>query len=85
MKKLTGSLYWWVEQCVPTIYVSGQKKFESYLSDRLNFSNIHGRTSRRIYRLTLPLRAPEMPDLKKYNAHLTLFVWMEDTITRTNA
>ena len=30
-----------------------QKNFESYLSDRLTFSNIHGRTSHRIYRLAL--------------------------------
>ena len=36
-----------------------QKKFESYFSDRLTFSNIHGRTSRRIYRLALPLLPPE--------------------------
>ena len=33
------------------VYVCGQKKFESYFSDRLTFSNIRGRTSRRIYRL----------------------------------
>ena len=33
--------------------------FESYFSDRLTFSNISGRTSGRIYRLALPLRAPE--------------------------
>ena len=43
------------------VYVDcGQKKFESYLSDRLTFSNICSRTSRQIYRLALPLRAPEM-------------------------
>ena len=30
-----------------------KKKFESYFSDRLTFSNIRGRTSRRIYRLVL--------------------------------
>ena len=35
------------------------KKIESYLSDRLTFSNSRSRTSRRIYRLALPLRAPE--------------------------
>ena len=27
-----------------------KKKFESYFSDRLTFSNIRGRTSRQIYR-----------------------------------
>ena len=54
--------------------------FESYFSDRLTFSNIHSRTSPRIYRLALPLRAPEMlSSLSKsrisiFNAHLTLFV-----------
>ena len=33
-----------------------KNKFESYFSDRLTFSNIHSRTSRRIHRLALPLR-----------------------------
>ena len=38
------------------ICVCGPKKyFESYFSDRLTFS-----TSRQIYRLALPLQAPEM-------------------------
>ena len=37
-----------------------QKYFLSYFSDRLTFSNLRGRTSRRIYRLTLPLFSPEM-------------------------
>ena len=38
------------------IYVCGQKNnFESYFSDLLTFSNIHSRTSRRIYRLVLAL------------------------------
>ena len=32
-----------------------QKKIELYFSNRLTFSNIRGRTSRRIYRLALPL------------------------------
>ena len=32
-----------------------KKKFESYFSDRLTFSNIRGRTSRLIYRLVLAL------------------------------
>ena len=35
------------------------KKIESYFSDRLTFSNIRSRTSRRIYRLALPLVSPE--------------------------
>ena len=54
--------------------------FESYFRDRLTFSNICSRTSRRIYRLTLPLRTPEkLSSLSKsrisiFNAHLTLFV-----------
>ena len=34
-------------------------KIESYFSDRFTFSNIRGRTSRRIYRLALPLLSPE--------------------------
>ena len=33
--------------------------FESYFSDRLTFSNIRGRTSRRIYRLVLALLSLE--------------------------
>ena len=32
-----------------------EKKFESYFKDRLTFSNIRSRTSRRIYRLALPI------------------------------
>ena len=36
-----------------------EKKFESYFRDRLTFSNVDSRTSRRIYRLALLLRAPE--------------------------
>ena len=57
-----------------------KKKFESYFRDRLTFSNIRSRTSRRIYRLALPLSAPEtLSSLSKsrisvFNAHLTLFV-----------
>ena len=42
------------------IYVCGPKKFESYFSDRLTFSNIRGRNSRQIYRLARPLLSPEM-------------------------
>ena len=37
-----------------------QKKLESYFSNQFTFSNIHGRTSRQIYRLPLPLLSPEM-------------------------
>ena len=57
-----------------------KKVFESYFRGRLTFSNIRSRTSRRIYRLALPLRAPEtLSSLSKsrisiFNAHLTLFV-----------
>ena len=36
-----------------------KKKLESYFSYRLTFSNIHSRTSHRIYRLALPLFSPE--------------------------
>ena len=36
-----------------------KKIFESYLSDRLTFSNIRGRTSRQIYRLVLALLSLE--------------------------
>ena len=57
-----------------------EKKFESYFRDRLTFSNVDSRTSRRIYRLALLLRAPEtLSSLSKsrisiFNAHLTLLV-----------
>ena len=57
-----------------------EKKFESYFRDRLTFLNVHSRTSRRIYRLALLLRAPEtLSSLSKsrisiFNAHLTLLV-----------
>ena len=63
------------------IYISVvEKKFESYFRDRLTFSNVDSRTSRRIYRLALLLRAPEtLSSLSKsrisiFNAHLTLLV-----------
>ena len=62
----------------------GEKIFESYFSDRLTFCflylNTVRRTSRQIYRLALPLRAPEMLSslsisrISIFNAHLTLFV-----------
>ena len=44
-----------------TLYICLWTKhiFESYFRDRLTFSNIRSRTSRRIYRLALSLRAPE--------------------------
>ena len=57
-----------------------EKIFESYFRDRLTFSNIRSRTSCQIYRLALPLCAPEMvSSLSKsrisiFNEHLTLFV-----------
>ena len=63
------------------IYVCGQKKnLNRTLRDRLTFSNVDSRTSRRIYRLALLLRAPEtLSSLSKsrisiFNAHLTLLV-----------
>ena len=63
-----------------SIYMFVDKKiFESYFSDRLTFSKIR-RTSCRIYKLALPLHAPEtLSSLSKskisiFNAHLTLFV-----------
>ena len=63
------------------IYMSVvEKKFESYFRDRLTFSNVDSRTSRRIYRLALLLRALEtLSSLSKsrisiFNAHLTLLV-----------
>ena len=61
-------------------YMWTKKRFESYFSDRITFSNIRRSTSPRIYRLALPLRAPEtLSSLSKsrisiFNAHLTLFV-----------
>ena len=67
----------------PYIYIYmfvDEKIFESYFSNRLTFSNIRSRTSRRIYRLALPLRALEtFSSLSKsrisiFNAHVTLFV-----------
>ena len=68
----------------PYIYIYiclwSKKKFESYFRDRLTFSNVDSRTSGRIYRLALLLRAPEtLSSLSKsrisiFNAHLTLLV-----------
>ena len=65
----------WISPCLWT-----KKIFESYFRDRFTFSNIRSRTSRRIDRLALPLRAPEtLSSLSKsrisiFNAHLNLFV-----------
>ena len=62
------------------MFVWTKKIFESYFRDLLTFSNVDSRTSRRIYRLALPLHAPEtLSSLSKsrisiFNAHLTLFV-----------
>ena len=71
-----------VIDCGVHIYIClwSKKIFESYFRDRLTFSNIGSRTSRRIYRLALLLRAPEtLSSLSKsrisiFNAHLTLLV-----------
>ena len=66
-----------------------QKKIESYLSDRLTFSNIRSKTQ--LYRLTSSTTAfsrntflVENQGFSLYNAHLALFVRMDDTITCTN-
>ena len=63
------------------IYICGRKKnLNRTFRDRLTFSNVDSRTSRRIYRLALLLRAPEtLSSLSKsrisiFNAHLTLLV-----------
>ena len=67
-------IYIYIYMCVV------EKKFESYFRDRLTFSNVDSRTSRRIYRLALLLRAPEtLSSLSKsrisiFNAHFTLLV-----------
>ena len=61
------------------MFVDKKKNLNRTFRDRLTFSSIH-RTSRPIYRLALPLRAPEtLSSLSKsrisiLNAHLTLFV-----------
>ena len=65
-----------------SIYMFVDNKFflKSYFSDRLTFSNIRRMTSRRIYKLALPLCVPDtLSSLSKskisiINAHLTLFV-----------
>ena len=61
-------------------YVFGDKKIESYFSDRLPFTNICCGTSRQINRLVSPLSTPEtLSSLSKssmslFNAHLALFI-----------
>ena len=61
------------------IYLWSKKNLNRTL-DRLTFSNVDSRTSRRIYRLALLLCAPEtLSSLSKsrisiFNAHLTLLV-----------
>ena len=71
-----GKVIGWCPYCM---FVD-KKIFESYFRDRLTFSNIRSRTSRRIYRLALPMRAPEtLSSLSKsrisiLNAYFTLFV-----------
>ena len=68
-----------------------QNKNWIVLSDRRTFSNIRSGTSRRIYRLALPLHTPETLSLSSksriflYNVHLALFVRMDYTITPTKA
>ena len=63
------------------IYMFVDKKiFEPYFSDRLTFSNICSRASRKIYRIAVLLCAPEtLSSMSKswislINVHLTLFV-----------
>ena len=69
-----------IDRGVHIICLWSKKIFESYFRDRLTFSNVDSRTSRRIYRLALLLRAPEtLSSLSKsrisiFNAHLTLLV-----------
>ena len=66
-----------------------KKYFESYFSDRLTFSNIRGRTSRRIYRLALPLLSfLQKPFPRQVNQGFSYIMrtllylfWMDDTIT----
>ena len=71
-------------------YMFVGKKILIVLNDRLTFSNLRGRTSRRFYRLALPLLTPEtLSSLSKsrivlYNVHLAPFVRMDETNTRTN-
>ena len=91
MRSVSGVKYWCWNPHIYNVYVCGpKKKFESYFNDRLTFSNMHSRTSRRIYRLTLPLLSPETLSSSSkskiflFNAHLALFVRMDDTLTRTN-
>ena len=83
-------VYVCVCMCV-CVCVCGPKKCIIYFSDRLAFSNIRGRTSRRTYRLALPLHTPEtLSSLSKsrislFNVHLTLFVRRMTQITVTQS
>ena len=76
----------WVRYIIVCLWT--KNKFESNFSDKLTFSNIRGRTSS--HRPALPLLSPETLSSSSrsriflYNAHLALFVRMDDTITRTN-
>ena len=77
----TNQFDWSVSRAyVINICLWSKKIFESYFRDRLTFSNIDSRTSRRIYRLALLLHAPEtLSSLSKsrisiFNAHLILLV-----------
>ena len=75
-KVIDRGVHIYIYICVSVV----EKKFELYFRDRLTFSNIDSRTSRRIYRLALLLRTPEtLSSLSKsrisiFNAHLTLLV-----------
>ena len=63
-----------------SMYMFVDKKNQTYFSDRFTFSNIRCRNSLLIYRLALPLCAPEMlPSSSKsriflYMVHVALFV-----------
>ena len=63
----------------PITFICGQKNY-SYCSNRLTFSNFRVRTSRRIYRLALPLLSPKTLSSSSksriflYNVHLALLV-----------
>ena len=74
------------------VYICGQKKsLNRTLDIDSPFQTFAVGLLIEIYRLALPLRAPETLSSSSkskiflYNAHLALFVQMDDTITRTNA
>ena len=73
------------------IHVCGPKKGLNHtLAIWLTFPNIRSRTFRQIYRPALPLLCQEMLSSSNKSrfflndAHLSLFDWMDDPITRTN-